>query len=178
VRWLVPLVLVLALPLAACGDGALTPSGTPAGNAGLVFDGASYQTTSSRPLSSLSASEVESAGSGETQGSPVDVFRLRSGGKDWEVLTRSGRWLTWEPLALDEARRQLSDSLGMPEAQVSVERVERVEWPDACLGAASDHEVCAQVITPGFRVVLGARGGEYVYHSDLQGNVRRAADDG
>jgi len=179
VRWLVPLVLFLALPLVACGDGALTPSGTPAGKASLVFDGASYGSMGSRPLGSLSASEVESVGSGETQGSTADVFRLRSGGKEWEVLTRSGgRWLTWEPLALEEARRQLSDSLGVPEAQVSVEKVERVEWPDACLGAAGDHEVCAQVITPGFRVVLGARGGEYLYHSDLQGNVRRAADGG
>ncbi len=178
-RWSVFLMLLLALPFAACGGGALTPSGTPTDKAGLVFEGASYRSTGSRPLGSLSASEVESAGSGETPEGAVDVFRLRSGGKEWEVLTRSGgRWLTWGPLALDEARRQLSDSLGVPEAQVSVEQVERVEWPDACLGAAGDHEVCAEVITPGFRVVLGTRGGEYVYHSDLQGNVRRAADDG
>jgi hypothetical protein len=98
-----------------------------------------------------------------------DVFRLRSGGKEWEVLTRSGgRWLTWEPLALDEARRRLSERLGVPEA----------EWPDACLGAADEHEVCAEVVTPGFRIVLEARGSEHVYHSDLQGNVRRAANEG
>jgi hypothetical protein len=51
--------------------------------------------------------------------------------------------------------------------------MERVEWPDACLGAAGDDEVCAEVVTPGFRIVLLARGGEHVYRSDLKGNVRR-----
>jgi len=181
VRWLIPLALFLALAATACdGDGPLPPSGgEPTDRSGLVFEGASYHSTGSRPLSSLSSSEVETVGRGEIEEGMVDVFRLHSGGKEWEVLTRSGgRWLTWEPLALDEARHRLSERLGVPEAQVSVEEVERVEWPDACLGAAADHEVCAEVVTPGFRIVLGARGGKHVYHSDLEGNVRRAPDEG
>jgi hypothetical protein len=121
---------------------------------------------------------VENLGRGETGKGVVDVFRLRPGGKEWEVLTPSGgRWLTWEPLALDEARRRLSQRLGVPEAQVSVKEVKRVEWPDACLGAPAGDEVCAEVITPGFRIVLGARGEGHVYHSDLRGNVRRAPDE-
>ena len=180
-RWLILLALFLALAAAACdGDGSLPPpGGDSAETASLVFEGASYHSTGSRPLSSLSSSELENVGRGETQEGMFDVFRLRSGGKEWEVLTRSGgRWLTWEPLALDEARRRLSERLGVPEAQVSVEEVERVEWPDACLGAAGDHEVCAEVVTPGFRIVLEARGSEHVYHSDLLGNVRRAANEG
>jgi len=181
VRWLVPLVLLLALAFAACdGDGSLPPPGAgPTDRASLVFEAASYHSTGSRPLSSLSSSELETVGRGETEEGMVDVFRLRSGGKEWEVLTRSGgRWLTWEPLALDEARRRLSERLGVPEAQVLVKEVERVEWPDACLGAGGSDEICAEVVTPGFRIVLEARGGEHVYHSDLQGNVRLAANEG
>ena len=87
-----------------------------------------------------------------------------------------GRWLIWEPIALEEARRRLSQRLGVPEARVSVTEVVRVEWPNACLGAADGDEVCAEVITPGFRIVLEARGQEQVYHSDLQSNVRRGPE--
>jgi hypothetical protein len=180
VRWLLPLALFLLLATAACGgDGSELPppAGGPTDQAGLVFDGASYRTTGSRPMGSLSSSDLENVGRSDGEEDAVDVFRLRSGGKVWEVLTRSGgRWLTWEPLALDEARRDLSERLGVPEAQVSVEQVERVEWPDACLGAGGHDEVCAQVVTPGFRIVLEARGDQHVYHSDLKGNVRRAPD--
>lgn len=176
---LAPLVLLLALAT-ACDDGGPLPptSGEPVDGTALIFEGASYRATASRPLSSLSSSDLEELRRGETQEGMIDVFRLRSGGKGWEVLTRSGgRWVTWEPLALDEARRRLSQRIGVPEAQVSVEEVDRVEWPDACLGAAGSQEVCAEVITPGFRIVLEARGQEHVYHSDLQGNVRRAPDE-
>ena len=188
-RWLVALTLLLILATAACDDGSIQPlgaePGSPAGQPGpqavdpadpadLVFEGASYHSTSSRPVGSLSSSDVEELGPGDVGDDAADVFRLRSGGEKWEVLTRSGgSWLTWEPVALHEARRQLSEGLGVTEAQLSVKELERVEWPDACLGAAGDDEVCAEVITPGFRIVLQARGGEYVYHSDLSGNVRR-----
>ena len=177
---LAPLVLLLALATAACDDGGPLPptDGEPVEGSALILKGASYRATTSRPLGSLNSSNLEELRRGETQEGMIDVFRLRSGGKEWEVLTRSGgRWVTWEPLALDEARRRLSRRLGAPEAQVSIREIERVDWPNACLGAASSDEVCAAVITPGFRIVLEARSQEHVYHSDLQGNVRRAPDE-
>jgi hypothetical protein len=180
VHRLAPFVLLLILTVAACDDGDPRPpvGGQAADEAALTLEGASYRSTGSRPLASLSSSDLDDLGRGETQERMVEVFRLRSGGKEWEVLTRSGgRWVTWEPLALDEARRRLSGRLGTPEAQVSVREVKRVDWPDACLGAASDDEVCAEVITPGFRIVLEGRGREHVYHSDLQGNLLRAPDE-
>jgi len=189
VRWLVALTLLLILVTAACDDGSSQPLGTapdqpaerpgpqgvdPADGESLIFEGASYHPTASRPVGSLSSSDVEELGPGKVGEDAVDVFRLRSGGENWEVLSRSGgSWVTWEPVALQEARRQLTERLGGTEAQLSVNEVERVEWPDACLGAAGDDEVCAAVVTAGFRIVLRARGGEYVYHSDLAGNVRR-----
>lgn len=48
------------------------------------------------------------------------------------------------------------------------------EWSNACLNAAGPGEVCAEVITPGFVVVLAAEGNDYEYHTDLNGNVRLA----
>lgn len=64
-----------------------------------------------------------------------------------------------------------SEQERVPVEELLVQRVEAVEWPDACLGVPSDGEACAEVVTPGFRVRL-ARGA--AYHTDLAGNVRRA----
>jgi hypothetical protein len=55
---------------------------------------------------------------------------------------------------------------------IEIVSVEPVDWPDACLGLAGPDEACAQVITPGLRVVLSARGRQYEYHTDLTTHVR------
>jgi hypothetical protein len=46
-----------------------------------------------------------------------------------------------------------------------------VDWPDACLGVTRPEVMCAQVITPGFRIVLAAQGREYEYHTNADGSV-------
>lgn len=170
-----PLALLLALVAAACADsGPLPPTGgEPVDETTLVFEAVSYRAAASQPTTSPSPSDLKQLGRGETQEGMVDVFRLRTGGNDWEVLTGSGeRWVTWEPLSLQRARVDLSGSLDVPDAEVSTREVTRVDWPDACLGAARSGEVCAEIITPGFRVVLEAQGREHVYHADLRGNIR------
>jgi hypothetical protein len=47
-----------------------------------------------------------------------------------------------------------------------------VEWQDSCLGVQQLGVVCAQVITPGYRVILQAAGTPFVeYHTDLNGHA-------
>jgi hypothetical protein len=58
--------------------------------------------------------------------------------------------------------------------ELTVESVEAVEWPDACLGVTLEGEMCAQVITPGYIVTLTAKGETYVFHTDAGGNYRPA----
>lgn len=55
---------------------------------------------------------------------------------------------------------------------IEIVSVEPVDWPDACLGLARPDEACAQVITPGLRVLLSAAGRQYEYHTDLSAHVR------
>jgi hypothetical protein len=45
------------------------------------------------------------------------------------------------------------------------------EWPDACLGLEIEEQLCAQVITPGYRVSLEYQGRDYVYRTDREGNT-------
>jgi hypothetical protein len=71
------------------------------------------------------------------------------------------------------AQAALATKLGVAEDQITIVSVERVEWPDACLGAATEGELCAQVITPGYRIVLETGGKEYEAQTDESGQVVR-----
>jgi hypothetical protein len=53
---------------------------------------------------------------------------------------------------------------------------EYVEWSNACLDAADPGTVCAEVITPGFVVILAHGGVEYEYHTDTGSRVVLVVD--
>ena len=63
----------------------------------------------------------------------------------------------------------LARQLQVDPADVAVVAAEPTEWPDACLGAGTPAEACAQVVTPGYVVTLRVDGQEYTYHTDPQG---------
>jgi len=70
-----------------------------------------------------------------------------------------------------QAREDLADRLSIGVEQITLEKVEAVEWPDASLGCPEPGKVYAQVVTPGYRIVLEAQGGSYEYHADLEQRV-------
>ena len=72
------------------------------------------------------------------------------------------------------ARLHLAARLGLSVDAISTLSVEKVTWPDACLGIRSGGLFCAQVSTPGYRVTLEAEDGMYEYRTDLHGLVRGA----
>jgi hypothetical protein len=56
--------------------------------------------------------------------------------------------------------------LDIKEDAITVVSVEFVEWPDSCLGITKRDIACAEVITPGYRIILEANGQAYEYHTD------------
>ena len=48
-----------------------------------------------------------------------------------------------------------------------------MDWPDAGLGLPDDDEVCAQMVTPGWKVTLLAGGEAYVVHMNGDGSAIR-----
>lgn len=64
------------------------------------------------------------------------------------------------------ARQDLASRLGVSAESISVVRVEEVEWPDTSLGCPEPGKMYAQVITPGYRIILEAAEKEYEYHAD------------
>lgn len=77
------------------------------------------------------------------------------------------------------ACQALAEQLEASPGEVELVSATPQEWPDSCLGAAAAGEVCAQVITPGFEVVLTVTSapGTFLYHTDEGTNVRLAGID-
>jgi len=77
------------------------------------------------------------------------------------------------PPAVVAAIRSLADLEQMEPGLIRLEGYEQVDWPNACLGLPSPEELCAQVITPGWRVELVAGEKSYVLHTDAEGSQIR-----
>ena len=66
------------------------------------------------------------------------------------------------------AQEDLASRLGLDPGKIAVVRTEVREWPDTSLGCPREGTFYAQVITPGYRVVLEAGGRLYEYHTDQE----------
>lgn len=67
---------------------------------------------------------------------------------------------------IQAAQADLAERLNISLEGIVIQSAEAVEWPDASLGCPQPGMMYAQVITPGYRIVLTAQGQDYVYHSD------------
>lgn len=69
------------------------------------------------------------------------------------------------------ARDLLSKEQNLPQDSFEVLRCYAVNWPDASLGCPQPDLMYAQVITPGFQILLEAGGKRYVVHTDTNQNA-------
>jgi hypothetical protein len=67
--------------------------------------------------------------------------------------------------AVEWAVADLAERLGIAPGQIAIVAVESVQWRDSSLGCPQPGMMYAQVITPGFRVILRAEDEQYEYHS-------------
>ena len=73
--------------------------------------------------------------------------------------------------ATKAALADLSARLDVKIEAIAVVSAEFVEWPDSCLGVVREGSFCAEVITPGFKIVLEHAGVQTEYHTDTAGNL-------
>ena len=71
---------------------------------------------------------------------------------------------------LQAAVTHLAGELGISRDNVAVVSFEPVEWSDTSLGCPLPGMVYAQVITPGYMVLLEAAGQQYEIHTDRTGS--------
>lgn len=74
------------------------------------------------------------------------------------------------PAAVAAAQQALADLLSIDPASISVVSADSVDWPDACLGVPTPG-ACAQVITPGYRIILSVSGQSYEFHTNQDGSL-------
>ncbi|OGY14177.1 MAG: hypothetical protein A3A58_03085 [Candidatus Blackburnbacteria bacterium RIFCSPLOWO2_01_FULL_41_27] len=63
------------------------------------------------------------------------------------------------------ARLELSETLGIPLAKITIENVEEVQWKNGSLGCPEPGQVYTQAAIPGFKITLKADEKLYYIHS-------------
>ena len=77
------------------------------------------------------------------------------------------------------ARQDLAERLGVSVDVIRVQSLASVEWPDASLGCPQDGEVYAQMLTPGYQIMLKTEDGEvYDYHTNMRGAMLLCSPEG
>jgi hypothetical protein len=70
-------------------------------------------------------------------------------------------------------QNQISETLGVASESIQIQNVEKMDWPNSCLGLPEGDEVCAEVITPGWLLTFNIDNQEYRYRVDTTGTVMR-----
>lgn len=91
------------------------------------------------------------------------------------IFTPSAKDSDIKPAFIPAVQKFAADKLGVKAEDVKILKIEQVDWPDACLGAGRPDEMCAQVITPGYRIQVEVKGITYQFHTNSGGTVIRQA---
>jgi hypothetical protein len=70
-----------------------------------------------------------------------------------------------EQTALDAAKADLAQRLSIAAGEIQVVKAEAVDWPDASMGCPKPGMMYAQVVTPGYQILLSAGGKQYDYRA-------------
>src|SRR5215207_1458464 len=73
--------------------------------------------------------------------------------------------------AVDAALRDAAANVGGNPSDLRIEQVQPQEWSDSSLGCPQPGAMYAQVLTPGFRILIAAGGRQLEYHADERGRV-------
>lgn len=96
--------------------------------------------------------------------SPIEKPAMRSDEQGVEPIKGSES-------ALTAAKADLAQQTGISVDEIKLVSMEAVEWSDASLGCPQEGFMYAQVITPGYLMILEAQGEQYEYHTDTTTNV-------
>jgi hypothetical protein len=134
-----------------------------------TLDGERFVVVRTLPAATLSADQLEPAGEAQSSNDERIAMAKTSASDvaDWELVSPAeDGWRVWQP----DVVRHVVDGASSDARIISVEAV---DWPDACLGAANPGDICAAVITPGYRIILDVGGQRVEYHTDRHGAGRR-----
>jgi len=135
----------------------------------------SFTNENSDPANVADAMSVKTTfkGVGRLEASPEDITTLSNFAVLLALQVAPPVGAGGYPVAVSKARDFLAAELSLPADEIQFISVEAAEWPDRCLGVVTIGMMCAQGITPGYRVVLQAQGQRYELHTDESGESVR-----
>ena len=134
-------IVSVAVVVMGCASAGVNSSGTP-GDASVTPEPSATETTaSSSPATSTPGASQSPTGAQ----SPVPTEAVPS---------------------VDAAKQHLAQQSGVPVDQITALSVTKVNWPTSALGCPQPGRMYAQMVTPGYRIILQAGGKTYEYHSD------------
>ncbi len=72
---------------------------------------------------------------------------------------------------IEKARQDLSTRMAIALTEIKLVEATEVVWPDAGLGCGKADMMYAQMLTPGYRIVLSNGGAQYEYHTNKKQNI-------
>lgn len=166
------IALGLALTVAACGTGEAERDIEPISS--IEAQTAPETEILDEPAPTPSPSPLPTATDLPTEiTEPVSPLQPVSPLKEPAMAPTSGevQALPGSEAVLAAAVADLSERTGTPANEISLVSMEALDWSDASLGCPQEGYMYAQVITPGFLIVLEAQGQPYEYHTDRTSNV-------
>ena len=73
--------------------------------------------------------------------------------------------------AVEQVRQAVATKTGAALASVTVNSVTALNWPDSALGCPQPGVMYSQLVTPGYKIVVSAKGQTFEYHSDRGSHV-------
>lgn len=67
---------------------------------------------------------------------------------------------------ISQAKKRLARRTGVADEKIVLKHIEHVTWADASLGCPQKGRMYAQVVTPGYRLVLSNGTTDFEYHTD------------
>jgi hypothetical protein len=75
-----------------------------------------------------------------------------------------------DTLPVARAKSFLADKLNVNNGPIQIVDVQRVQWPDTCLGVQQPGIMCAMHVVDGFKITLSVNDQSYEVHSNLDGS--------
>jgi len=72
---------------------------------------------------------------------------------------------------IEKAKENLAQRLSIPSSQIDLLEAADVVWSNASLGCPQPGMMYADVLTPGYLILLNANGQEYEYHASKSSDV-------
>lgn len=151
----IALVVVMALSLAAC-----MPVAPEAGSTQSPTEEATEE-VAAEPTASPTEEPTQEPTAEATEEATAESGEEASGGDGMDIAAL--------------VQENLAQQLQIDVDQIEVVSVEPVEWSDACLGVYTADMMCAQVITPGYLVIVAVDGQQYEVHTNSDGSFMQLA---